>query len=98
MLSSAQTFWMKVVFPVLWIGGFAVGTIAMFLAGDGLHDNAGHLPPSWVKWIFLLVTLAGSPFIYWCCGRLKRISIDGSSLVISNYLKEIVAPCGSSKV
>ena len=91
-LSSAQTFWMKFVFPVLWIGGFAVGTTAMFLAGEGLHDRGGQSPPSEMKWIFLLVTLAGSAFIYWACVRLKRVSIDGSSLVISNYLKEIVVP------
>jgi len=91
-LSSVQTFWMKVVFPVLWIGGFAVGTTAMFLAGEWLHDRAGHQPPSEMKWIFLLATVAGSAFIYWCCVRLKRVSLDGSSLVISNYLKEIVVP------
>jgi len=91
-LSSAQTFLMKFVFPVLWIGGFAAGTTAMFLAGEGQYDGAGQPPPSEMKWIFLLVTLAGSAFIYWCCVRLKRVSIDGSSLVISNYLKEIVVP------
>ena len=91
-LSSAQTFWMKVVVPVLWIGGFAVGTTAMFLASQWLHDSAGHPPPSEMKWIFLFVTLAGSAYIYWYCVRLKRVSIEGSSLVISNYLKEIVVP------
>ena len=30
-LSSAQTFLMKVLFPPLWIGGFAIATAIFFL-------------------------------------------------------------------
>jgi hypothetical protein len=91
-ISSAQTFLMKVVFPVVWIGGFAIGTMAMFLGAEGMHDRARHPAPFEMKWVFLLATAAGSAFIYWCCIRLKRVSVDESSLVISNYLENVVVP------
>jgi hypothetical protein len=91
-ISSAQTFLMKVVFPVVWIGGFTIGTAAMFLVGQGMHDRRGQPPPFDMRWMFLFATLVGSAFIYLYCVRLKRVSVDDKSVVISNYLKSVVVP------
>ena len=87
-ISSAQTFFAKVVFPVVWIGGFSIGTIALFAA----ERMAGRPTPPGVPWVFLGATLLGSAAIYWYCVRLKRVDIDGDSLFVSNYRREIVVP------
>lgn len=89
-LSSAQTFGMKIIFPVLWVGGFGLGTMAAFL--NTLHDRTGAPPPDEMKWIFLAVWILGSALIYWGCVRLKRVRMDGTSLYISNYLREAQVP------
>ena len=91
-ISSAQTYLMKVVFPVLWIGGFALGTIVLFAGGRGFTDQAGSPPDPSLKWTFLLATLVGSAVIYWTCIRLKRVELDDTALYISNYQKDIVVP------
>lgn len=103
-LSSAQTFLMKFVFPLVWISGFATGTMAMFLTdtqstrGNLDSTNAPRTrsgpPPPEMKWGFLAMTLAGAAFLYWACVRLKRVGISGQSLVISNYLTTIQVPLG----
>jgi len=87
-LSSKQTFWTKVIFPTLWIGGFAAGTLVMFLQPG--QDSAAPPPP--IKWIFLTATIAGAAFLYWTCMRLKQVRMDDQALYISNYLREIRVP------
>ena len=91
-LSSAQTFSTKIIFPVLWIGGFGLGTIMIFVVGGGLHDKTGTPPPAEMKWIFFAAWTLGSGFIYWGCVRLKRVRMDETSLYISNYLREVQVP------
>jgi hypothetical protein len=88
-LSSAQTFVMKFILPPLWITGFGLGTLALFMPGDGFHDNTGAPPPPEMKWTLLGAWLLGSAFIYWSCVRLKRVRMDDDALYISNYQKEI---------
>jgi len=92
MISSAQTYLMKVVFPVLWIGAFTVVTVLLFAGGGGLTDETGNPPDASMKWSFLLATLLGSAFIYWTCIRLKRVELDDTALYISNYRTEIMVP------
>ena len=41
---------------------------------------------------FLAATLAGGVFIYWSCVRLKRVSLRGSTLIVSNYRREVAVP------
>ena len=76
---------MKVIFPVLWITGFGLGTLAMFLGG---YDGEAEPP----KWAFLFAWIAGSAFISWGCIRLKEVSVDDNYLYISNYIKEARVP------
>ena len=91
-LSSVQTFVMKIIFPALWVGGFGLGTVALFVVGDNLHDKSGAPPPAEIKWVFLAVWALGSTFTYWACVRLKRVRMDETSLYISNYLREAQVP------
>jgi hypothetical protein len=85
-LSSAWTFIEKIVFPVVWIGGFGLGTGALYIGKGGAP------PPPEMKKVFLGGWLLGSGFIYWFCVRLKRVRIDDEALYISNYLKEVRVP------
>lgn len=45
-----------------------------------------------MKWQFLAIWVVGSAFILWGCSRLKRVRVDESGLLVSNYLKEIRIP------
>ena len=87
-LSSAQTFVMKYVFPTMWISGFGIGTLGLFLGAYHGHNDAS--PDT--KWQFLAAWIAGTAFILWGCARLKRVRVDQSGLLVSNYLKEIRIP------
>src|SRR5205814_655473 len=92
-LSSAQTFLMKVIFPVVWIAGFGLGTLALWF--DALCGPAGERAPPEMKWQFLGAWVAGSSFILWGCAGLKKVRIDHKFLYVSNYRREIVVPLSS---
>ena len=88
-ISSAQTFLLKFVFPVVWIAGFGFGTALLFGAGDRLGE---HAPPPEIKWICLAAFLAGTVANYWWGVRLMRVVMTDRELRISNYRREIVVP------
>ncbi len=92
LLSSHQTFIMKVLFPILWIGGFAAATVSLFLFPDSWHGTAGGASVVQRRWTALIITIAGGLFVWWTCARLKRVRMDDRALYISNYAKEIVVP------
>ncbi|MGJ4940175.1 hypothetical protein ACQR1W_06335 [Bradyrhizobium sp. HKCCYLS1011] len=89
-LSSAWTFSAKFVFPALWISGFGLGTVSLWL--DAFHGRNNELPPSVEKFVFLGVWIVGSVFILWVCAGLKRVRADGRQLFVSNYRREICIP------
>jgi hypothetical protein len=89
-LSSAQTFIMKVVFPILWISGFGFGTASLWL--DFMHGKNGAPPSSEMKFMFLIMWIAGTAFILWSCARLKRVRVDDKHIHVSNYRREISIP------
>ena len=83
-ISSKQTFLMKIIFPLIWIPFFGIGAIgAVFNAKINTDFSALY---------FIFLWLAGSAFIYWSCIRLKKVSVSGDFLYISNYFKEIQIP------
>ena len=88
-LSSQWTFFYKVVFPTIWIGGFGLGTVIMFISPDGWKVNPDVRE---IRWIFLLALIVGAVFIYWSCMRMKKVWLAQNSFIISNYLKEISVP------
>jgi len=88
-LSSAQTFVMKFIFPVGWIGALTLFTLTLFLSSgqDGQSAVAN------MKWFFLLLTIVGPVVIWWeGCVRVKRVRMDARALYISNYSTEITVP------
>lgn len=89
-LSSAWTFPTKFVLPVVWISGFGVGTVSLWL--DAFHGKGNELPPSAMKFVFLGVLITGSALILWICAGLKRVRADERQLYVSNYLREICIP------
>ena len=89
-ISSAQTFIMKVVFPILWISGFGFGTASLWL--NFMHGQNGAPPPGAMKFMFLIMWLAGAAFIIWSCARLKRVRVDDKHIYVSNYRREISIP------
>jgi hypothetical protein len=89
-LSSAQTFMMKVILPVFWIGVFGAGMLILWLGA--MQRSAGAGASSGMRWPVLMMWIAGTAFIVWSCARLKRVRIDREFLYVSNYRREIVVP------
>jgi hypothetical protein len=88
--SSARTNWYKYLFPVIWIGGFGAGTLALWLGA--LRGSNDELPPSDMRWGFLLMWIAGSTFILWFGRRVKYVEADEKNLHISSYSNEVSVP------
>lgn len=88
-LTSKLTFFYKFVFPTLWIGMFALGTLLMFIA-PGSVETRGDIRE--VRWLFLGATAVGAAFFYWACMRIKRVSLANGEFVISNYRRTIRVP------
>jgi hypothetical protein len=89
-LSSASTFWMKFVFPPVWILSF--GIVAILLSFGGLNDRSNAMPPPQMKFAFLGVWIVGTTLILWFSAGLKRVRIDERQLYVSNYIREISVP------
>lgn len=90
-LSSGMTVFYKFVFSTIWTGGFAAGTLGLFLHPSAPHSQAT-TPPLEMRWLFLGLTVMGGLFLFWTCGRLKRIAISEDTIVVSNYLRTIRVP------
>jgi hypothetical protein len=89
-LSSAQTVWLKFVFPTIWISMFVLGNLGLFLGA--FHGPDNEPPPEALKWSFLAFSSVGTAYLVWNCGRLKRVRADASAIYVSNYFKEIRVP------
>jgi hypothetical protein len=85
-LSSDWTFFYKFIFPVLWIGGFASMTLAMFITPDSFTGD-GDIRE--FRMGFLVMTILGSVALYWCCMRLKKVTLKEDALLISNFRREV---------
>jgi hypothetical protein len=87
-LSARQTFYCKFILPVFWLGTFASGTVMMFVAPQLFHPP----PPTWMRWQFVMFTLAGTAAFARFSLPLKRVRMDDQGLYVSNYLREIRVP------
>jgi hypothetical protein len=45
-----------------------------------------------MRWQFAAAWAIGTAFLLWTCARLKRVKLDGATLVISNYRQDIAVP------
>ena len=84
-ISSSLTFFFKVIFSSVWIGGMGFGTLILYA---GRSEN-------WI--VFLIGWIIGSLFIYCFCIRLKLVAIDSENIYISNYFKTVSIPLTSIK-
>lgn len=84
-LSSAQTFFMKLLFPPVW----AVLSAVLMMTGRGYRASAH--PPT-MELIPFLFWCLGMAAMLWMCVPLKRVRMDGINLYISNYFREIRVP------
>ncbi len=83
-LSSGATFGFKFVLPVFWLA--YVGTIGWVLFVSPPP------PPLVIEAVVLAVLLGASGFILWVCTPLKRVRLDGGTLLVSNLRREIRVP------
>ncbi len=82
-LSSRLTFFTKTIFPACWIVGFGAVT-AFFWTIRGFPVETG--------WLFLAAWVAGTLSFWWWCIPVKKVSVSGGDLTISNFRREIVVP------
>ncbi len=95
-LSSPSTIFYKFVFPTLWIGAFVLMTIFMFLVPESFERIAA---VRMIRWYFAGVTAIGGSAVYWACARIKKVSLDADTLLISNYRQTLAVPlCDVEKV
>ena len=80
-LSSRLTFWLKFLFPLIWIGGFATGTISLFVLNVGPE-----------RWLFLVATVIGATFLLCVCAPLKVVWMGDGVLRVSNYFRSELIP------
>jgi hypothetical protein len=91
-ISSAQTYFMKFFFPVLWNISCGIGELAFFgVIGIDWFKNGPPIPPA-MKWIGIAVWAYGNAMCFWINFRLKRVEIDDDNLYISNYVSEDEVP------
>lgn len=89
-LSSGLTFFMKVVFPAVWILGWGAAALAAW-NGASVHDRDGAVVDD-STWFMLFGWIVGTTFLGWGCVRLKGVGLAGETLVISNFHREIAVP------
>jgi hypothetical protein len=85
-LSSRLTFFYKLVFPTLWLGGFAIATVVLAVSpASEAHDAPSPLA--------FLAFLAGGAFLFWrCCLPLRRVVATRTGLLVSSYGREAFVP------
>jgi len=81
-LSSSLTFIYKFVFPTVWLGGFTLGTVTMFVTGKGPAP------------VFALATLFGLVVFATTCFPLKTVHTTTGGLLVGNFSEEITVPYG----
>ena len=90
MLSSRQTFFAKVLSPVIWIVGVGFVAVGLFVTSDALPGQGRPAPPE-ARWLVLALWLGGCAFTL-SSMRFKRVRMDEQRLQISNYITEIEVP------
>jgi hypothetical protein len=79
-LSESSTFFFKFIFPVVWSSLFGAGTIGLFL--ENQPEKVG----------FLVAFILSSMFIWFVGYDLKKVSVEGECIVISNYFRTCRIP------
>jgi hypothetical protein len=96
-VSSRTTFFMKFIFPALWIGGFGAASLAALRTQLGAPPGAPHRLVA--TWVVVGIWLVCSVVLLWFCAPLKRIRMRDGKLLASNYRREIaISPADIERV
>ena len=87
-ISSALTFAMKVVFPVVWIAIVGTLTVRLFLETGRVEGGAGGSPSPAAAWIVLVTAVPGQD----AKPTETAPELDRKALYVSNFMKEVVVP------
>jgi len=92
-ISSAQTFFLKFVFPPLWIAGVALLLLLHWLGVYTIQEGGagGPISPSGMATLISMLLIMATS-MYWFLIRNKRVALDGDAIIISNYLRAIRVP------
>ena len=93
-LSSALTFFWKVVVPLVWIPGIAACAVSAFFVTPGKPPDP---ELESLQLFFLGVSLVGAPIFLWFAAGLKRVRREGTDLLVSNYWRELRIPAAEIK-
>jgi hypothetical protein len=80
--SSSLTVLYKFVLPAVWPAGFGLATLALF---------SDPRAPT-MRWGFAAGWLLGTALLWCFCAPLKYVEVDGATLVISNFWRQIRVP------
>ena len=80
-LSSPLTFFYKYIFTLGWIGMI----IPVFLSNSSIDEQ---------NYQFLSFWILGSLFVYFICGRLKKVQVDGRNVAMLIVKKRSQVPPG----
>jgi len=83
-LSSRLTLLYKLIFPAVWILGFAGGTLAMLTSREANAHGAAVF--------FAVATLVGTLFLSATCFPLKTVIATQEGIVVSNFVRQIQIP------
>jgi hypothetical protein len=87
------TVFYKIVFPLIWIGGFGLGAIASrMLNPDGYSASMAQ-----GAMIVCISWMLGSLLILWVASRVRTVWLEGESLVVKNYRTETRIPLSAVK-
>ena len=88
-LSSQWTFFYKFVFPTCWIAIMGIGTLVDWIR----LLVPGPLPGvAYAELAFLAVWISLAAWMIWRLGPLKRVTLCGDCLIVSNFRREESIP------
>jgi hypothetical protein len=96
-LSSELTFFMKVIFPTVWIGGIAGTTVMMVCVALDGGDGKGGVP-AWMACLTPCFLAVAMVIAYRTVIRLKAVAMDDEALYVSNFLTEARIPLSEIQV
>ena len=88
-LSSGWTFVHKFIFPIVFLGGFAVATAIVYSANFQAHDQASL---ELLRWVFPGIFCIAAVSFWFLVIPLKQVDLNGDVLVVSNYSRSIEIP------
>ncbi|HEY1755328.1 MAG TPA: hypothetical protein VGG72_08020 [Bryobacteraceae bacterium] len=88
-ISSKMTIFYKIILPAMWISFFGVATFGLFSSAFGGPGGTPPLPED--KWEVLGLGLIGAA-VWRYFIPLKRVSMNGGDLIVSNYVREVRVP------